>query len=148
MVAGTKLLLQWLEPGKQVRKRKRAPDTAVEGYELKTFHGHLAGDYNHPGHVVVYERQLETRVNNYCKPPEVSPWVSTDRTDANEHMMNLATLETDTSSRKDDQSMATGNSADTFYLQSWILADSACYEFVWAKSGLDLTILESREKHQ
>jgi hypothetical protein len=29
LVAGTKLLLQWLEPEKQVRKRKRAPDTDV-----------------------------------------------------------------------------------------------------------------------
>ena len=87
----------------QVRKRKRAPVTAVEGYELKTFHGHLTEDYNHPAHVVVYKEQLETRVNNYCKPPEVSPWVSTDRTAADEHMMNLATLETDIdiSSRND-----------------------------------------------
>ena len=147
LVAGTKLLLQWLEPAKQVRKRKRAPVIAVEGYELKTFHGHLTEDYNHPAHVVVYKEQLETRVNNYCKPPEVSPWVSTDRTAADEHMMNLATLETDMSSRDDGQSVATGNSADAFYLQSWILADFACYEFVWAKTGLDLTILESRKKN-
>ena len=74
-----------------MRKRKRAPDTAVEGYELKTFHGHLTEKYDHPAHVVVYKRQLEARVNNYCKTPEVSPWVSTDRIVADEHMMNLAT---------------------------------------------------------
>ena len=86
-----------------MRKRKRAPVTAVEGYELKTFHGHLTEDYNHPAHVVVYKEQLETRVNNYCKPPEVSLWVSTDRTAANEHTMNLATLETDMSSRDEKQ---------------------------------------------
>ena len=60
--------------------------------------------------------------------------------------MSLATLETGTSSRKDVQSMATGNRADTFYLQSWILGDFACYEFVWAKSGLDLTIFVTRAR--
>jgi hypothetical protein len=69
-----------------------------------------------------------------------------DRTGADEHMTNLATLETDMSSRDDGQSVATGNIADTFYLQSWIVADFACYEFVWAKTGLDLTILDSRKK--
>jgi hypothetical protein len=53
----------------------------------------------------------------------------------------------DPQSIDDGQSVATGNSADAFYLQSWILADFACYEFVWAKTGLDLTILESRKKH-
>ena len=55
LVAGTKLLLQWLEPEKQVRKRKRGPDTVVGGYELKTFHGHLTEEYDHPTHVVVYK---------------------------------------------------------------------------------------------
>ena len=61
--------LQWLEPDheKQVRKRKKAPDIAVEGYELKTFHEHLTEDYDHPTYLVVYEEQLETRVNNYRK---------------------------------------------------------------------------------
>ena len=82
LVAGTKLLLQWLEPEKPVHKRKRAPVTAVEGYELKTFRGHLAEDYNHQAHVVVYEGHPEARVKNYCKSPEVSPWVSTNCTGA------------------------------------------------------------------
>ena len=44
-----------------MRTRKRAPVTGVEGYELKTSHGHLIEDYNHPAHVVMYEEQLETR---------------------------------------------------------------------------------------
>ena len=61
LVAGTKLLLQWLEPEKQVRKRKRMPVTVVEGYELKTFHGHLTEDYNHPARVVVYNVRRTTR---------------------------------------------------------------------------------------
>ena len=77
-----------------MHKRKRAPDTVVEGYELKTFHGHLPEDYDHPAHVAVYG-------NNYCKTLEVSPG-------ADEHM----TLETDISSRQDGQSVATRSVAD------------------------------------
>lgn len=147
LVAGTGLLLQWrteqVVSKPQSRKRTRGATTvACTTHQVKTFHGKLAEGYVHPAHVVQYDQQPEARVDNYNP---TSPWVSTDKTDEDEHKVNLATLETDLSGNEDGKSVATGNSADTFYLQSWVLASYACYEFIHAQSGLGLTILDNKK---